>query len=135
MNSNDLVQAAFAGNLILVQKLVQAGADINAMGKHWNPLHAAIENEQVTIIKYLLANGADIEYDCNGMRPLHHAIDIEIDAATQSNAADFPEPTLTKLLLEQGANPLGKNATGQTALQMAQERNHKKAIAILFPVR
>jgi hypothetical protein len=62
------------------------------------------------VMRYLLASGADKEYICSGMRPIHHAIDIEIDAATQSNDSEYPEPKLTKILLDAGANINGEDS-------------------------
>jgi len=131
MRTEELAQAADDGNLTLVKTLFLTGNDIDAMGTNWSPLHAVIENERVDVIKLLLAKGADIEYVCCGRRPIPHAIDVKIDAATQTNAADYPEPIMIKLLLESGANVQSKNSDGQTALQWAQERRHAKAVDIL----
>ena len=126
-----LTEACFNGHLDVVTFLIQSGADINALGRNWNPLHAAIENMEVAIVRYLLEAGADTEYICEGMRPLHHAIDIEIDAATQANAPELPEPLITQILLERGANRNGRDATGRTPLQMARSRGHTKAEHLL----
>jgi ankyrin repeat protein len=129
--SEELVQASFQGQHELVRSLVEAEVDINEMGRIWNPLHAAIENGHINVITYLLASGADIEYLCSGMRPLHHAIDLEIDAAAQADESDDPEPALTRLLLDAGADINGKDTSGMTPLQMAVARGHKKAERLL----
>jgi uncharacterized protein len=126
-----LVQACFDGDTAHIHALVRAGIDINASGRNWNPLHAAIENYQLTVVRYLLAMGADIEVMCCGMRPLHHAIDLEIDSATQANAQEPPEPLLTELLLNAGANPYALDEYGQTPLQQARARGHIKAEHLL----
>jgi|SRR5215468_2117825 len=129
--TEDLVKASFDGRLDLVRSLTEEGANINGMGRNWNPLHAAIENWQIDIISYLLTSGADTEYIFLGMRPLHHAIDLEIDAATQANDSEDPEPLITKILLDAGANINGKDHRGRTPLRMAIERGHKKAEKLL----
>jgi ankyrin repeat protein len=129
--TEELVQACFSGRLDLVQSLVEEGVDINAMGRIWNPLHAAIENEQVGVINYLLASGADVEYACGGMRPLHHAIDLEIDAATQTDEQEGAEAIMTKLLIDAGADINERDNDGRTPLRMAIERGHKKAERLL----
>jgi len=129
--TEELVQASHQGQLELVRTLVEEGVDINGTGRIWNPLHAAIENERVNIIIYLLASGADVDYPCNGMPPLHHAIDLEIDAATQADETDYPEPVVTRILLDAGADVNSKDASGMTPLQMAIERGHRKAARLL----
>jgi len=129
--TDDLVQASFDWRLDLVRALTEEGVNINGMGRNWNPLHAAIENWQIDIINHLLTSGADSEYICSGMRPLHHAIDIEIDGATQANDSEDPEPIITRILLDAGANINGKDHSGRTPLRMAIERGHKKAEKLL----
>jgi ankyrin repeat protein len=83
--TDDLVQASFDGHLDHVRTLLEEGVDIDGTGRIWNPLHAAIENEHINVINYVLTTGADVEYLCGGIRPLHHAIDLEIDTATQAD--------------------------------------------------
>jgi ankyrin repeat protein len=61
------------------------------------------------------------------MRPLHHTIDIEIDAATQANDSEYPEPKLTEILLDAGANINGEDSEGITPMEMAKWRSHEKA--------
>ena len=56
----DFINAAFEGNLPVVQAFLDVGVDINqALLVGWNALHAAIENMQIEVVKYLLAAGAD----------------------------------------------------------------------------
>jgi uncharacterized protein len=131
MTPDDLVQAAFEGNIERVKSLLAAGAGINALGRNWNPLHAAIENEQVEMVMFLLESGADVEFVCSGFRPLHHAIDVEADTAAQTNTALAPEPLLTKLLLDFGAEADARAADEQTPLEIAIARGHEKAAALL----
>ncbi|MBC7881546.1 MAG: ankyrin repeat domain-containing protein [Anaerolineae bacterium] len=128
-----LVKACFDGDLALVIALLNSGVPIDAMGEHHNPLHAAIENMQEEVVSYLLELGADPNSSCGEavFSALHHAIDIEIDAATQANDPIPPEATITKLLLEAGADINMKDYRGETPLQMARHRGHQKAVLLL----
>ena len=109
----------------------EAGADINAVGRVWNPLHAAIENNQTEIVKYLLLAKADPNCPYNGgFSALHHVIDVEIDGYQQTNAPELPDATLTKLLVEAGAD-LDLSYDDQTPLQFAEECHHKYALEFL----
>ena len=128
----DLVKAAFEGDDIAIQSLVSGGADVNAVGDYLNPLHAAIENYQLDSIKLLVSLGADIELECLGVTPLQRAIDCETDSQTQTTQPENWDTTLTKLLLDLGANISGQNSSGETALQMATRLKHKRAVELFM---
>ena len=128
-----LVDAAFQGNLVLVKNLLNEISDINLCGRSWNPLHAAIENENFECVKLLIENGADIEFlngtEQNtlnsGMSPLAHAVEISIDGSIQSNAAPGEEPTeIVNYLLSKGAKP-------NTAIETAISYNNQKFTYLL----
>jgi uncharacterized protein len=125
-----LVQAAFEGKMEEVRDLVHLGADIDAVGRNWNPLHAAIENMNVEIVRYLLGEGADPNFMYGGMRPLHHAIDVEADSASQANALP-PKPMITAALLDGGADPDALDERGRSPLKMAIDRGHDSAARLL----
>ena len=128
---DQLVDAAFAGKAAIVTRLLASGADINANGRVWNPLHAAIENMMVDTVRLLIQKGADLEVMNLGMRPLHHAIEVEIDAAAQCRAREKPDPVFTRMLLDAGADINAPAADGQTALAMAIEVRHTLAAELL----
>lgn len=86
---------------------------------------------QEEVIRYLISLKVDLEEAMGGLPPLHHAIDIEIDSAAQQNASEFPEPTLTRLLLEAGASIDSHDYKGRTPLEFARVAGHKKAEALL----
>ena len=59
-NKPSLIKACEAGNLELVQKLIEKGADVNSTGETSlanvrTPLGAAVESEHIDIVEYLLS--------------------------------------------------------------------------------
>jgi len=104
---DELVQAAFEGDLETVERLLEAGADIDADGRIWNALHAAIENEDVACVRLLIDRGADVEHRAAGdMTPLAHALDIAIDGTHQTGGNPDDERTdIIQMLLDAGADP------------------------------
>ena len=65
LSSEALTDAAFNGDLDIMRSLVEDGADVNAVGRVWNPLHAAIENDQIATVRFLLNAGADPDFRYN----------------------------------------------------------------------
>ena len=104
--TDELVQAAFEGDVAAVARLLEAGADIDADGRIWNALHAAIENDDVACVRLLLEHGADVDHRAAGdLTPLAHAVDVAIDG-TRQNGGDGDERTdVIELLLDAGADP------------------------------
>ena len=110
-----LMLAALQQQESLVKRLIQRGADINRPG--WTPLHYAATKGHVGIIRILLEHHAYIDAESpNGTTPL-------------MMAAYYGTPEATKLLLEEGADPLIKNQQGLTALDFALNGPHKEAVA------
>lgn len=105
--NDELVQAAFEGDVAAVARLVEAGADIDADGRIWNALHAAIENDDVACVRRLIELGADVEHRAAGdLTPLAHAVDVAIDGAHQDGGSGGDERTdVIELLLDAGADP------------------------------
>src|SRR5688500_7741493 len=93
--TEELVQAAFEGRTDEVRRLLDQGVPIDAPARNWNPLHAAVENEQLECVQLLIARGADIEYDMGGeiTSPLAHAVDRAIDGTIQTRGNPGDEPT------------------------------------------
>jgi len=127
-----LVQAASDGDVARVEKLLIAGVDINRAGAGGNPLHAAVENAQSDMVKFLIKAGADPNRSHNDWRPLSHAIDVEIDAVHQRlqrepGPEELPEPRITLTLLAMGADPTLSDTDGKTPLDFAIRRGHLRA--------
>jgi hypothetical protein len=121
-----LARAAFDGNIAEVTRLLDVGADIDAEGTNWNPLHAAIENDDPSCVRLLIERGADIERPAPGYAsPLAHAVDISIDGTIQSGGHPGEEPTQVILLL------LSAGASVESGLLVARSYNSGKIVALL----
>lgn len=102
----ELVQAAIDGDTESIDRLLDAGADIDAHGRNWNALHSAIEHENLACVRLLVRRGAALERPGGGLTPLAHAVDIAIDGALQTGAHPGDEQTeIVDLLLAAGADP------------------------------
>lgn len=64
-NTSALREAAYSGNLNILKLLYNNGAAIDITSSEENPLFAAIPNNHIEIVKYLVAQGIDItaKYD------------------------------------------------------------------------
>jgi ankyrin repeat protein len=97
--------AAYTGKLQYVQRLVEAGADVNFYG--WSPLTYAAYNGHTAIVDYLLKRGAEINATTeNGSTALFFA-------------ARFGHIEVIKLLLKNKADPTLANENGDTAIDWA----------------
>jgi hypothetical protein len=122
---NELVQAAFSGKVGLVHQFLREGADVNAVGKVWTPLHAAIEAQRFFCVAILLRHGADISQVARGLTPLAHAVDAAIDQAAQCEARAIPTDII-RLLLAAGADPapglkVARDYGNATIIQLFEE--------------
>lgn len=60
-----LHHAAYEGRGVEVKRLLQAGDDVDALGRTWGtPLGAAIEGKHLAVVKLLLESGADTQIPC-----------------------------------------------------------------------
>jgi ankyrin repeat protein len=119
--------AAYAGQIDLVEQLLNQGAEVNARwgqeGK--TPLHLAAESpkeERIRVAKLLLERGADINaMDEAGWTPL-------------TTAVLTPHLDMVKLLIERGANVNAKAKQGWTALHSAvgYSEAHIEAVRLLL---
>ena len=97
--------AAYTGKLQYVQRLVEAGAEVNFYG--WSPLTYAAYNGHTAIVDYLLKRGAEINATTeNGSSALFFA-------------ARFGHIEVIKLLLKNKADPSLANENGDTAIDWA----------------
>lgn len=112
-----LMMASLKGQLDLVRKLVDRGADVNKPG--WAPLHYAATNGHLKIMELLLDENAYIDAASpNGTTPL-------------MMAAHYGSPAAVKLLLEAGADPTIRNQLGLTAIDFAYRANRTDAAEMI----
>lgn len=97
--------AAFLGRSQYVQRLVEAGAEINYFG--WTPLAYAAYNGHTDIVEYLIQHGAEVNGKTgNGSTPLFFA-------------ARYDHIDTVKALLKDGADPNALNENNDTAVDWA----------------
>ncbi len=97
--------AAYTGKLNYVQRLVEAGAEVNSYG--WPPLSYAAFNGHLEIVDYLLKHGAEINAKTeNGSTALFFA-------------ARYGHMEVVKLLLKSNADPRIANENDETAVDWA----------------
>ena len=128
VDAKQFSDAVWAGDLATVDSMIADGANVDvADAPRDRPLHLAIEQRWIEIVRRLVEAGASINTNSeDGWTPLVHAIDIESDAAWQSHYERGHESTeLTKLLLEAGAIPT------EHAIKTAQDYNNYKAMELL----
>jgi ankyrin repeat protein len=128
VDAKQFSEAVWSGDLAAVNAMIADGADVNAadLPRH-PPLHLAIEQQWIEIVRRLIDAGAEINRALEGgWTPLVHAIDIESDAAGQVHSEPGHESTaLTAMLLEAGAVPT------ERAIEVARSYNNRKALALL----
>ncbi len=71
-----LHHATAEGNLGMVERLIEAGADVNAQDNNGlTALHHAVANGNLEMVAKLIDAGADVDaQDNNGLTALHHAV-------------------------------------------------------------
>jgi tetratricopeptide (TPR) repeat protein len=118
---NELLEAAKAGDLSRVKKLLTTGADIRCTDPEFGatPLHWAAYKGHRRIVSLLLKRGADVNAKNNdGRTPLMFA-------------AGFGHRQVAKLLVQYKADPTVKDKDGNTALDWAKTKNHGSIVRLL----
>jgi ankyrin repeat protein len=102
---NALVKASQDGRLEIVNRLIDAGADVNAFGDGdsylKNALAEASVNGHVDVVKALIAAGADL--DAHTFRDSYYEPDRETTALTEALRAGKTDAA--RILIEAGADP------------------------------
>ncbi|MDJ0927914.1 MAG: DUF2914 domain-containing protein [Gammaproteobacteria bacterium] len=115
-------QAIVDGNIRLVGWFLERGLDINAyVDGAATPLLLAAKNGRSAMALYLITQGADLQF--KRYRDGHSALHLSIIAGNAE---------LTRVLLEQGADPNAPNDRGFTPLHSAISRCDQAATAVLL---
>ena len=106
-----VAMAAHSGFTELVEFLLDKGADVNASGAGFAPLHAAIMRRDETLVRTLLAHGANPNLPLKDWTPTRRQssdfhFEPELVGATPFwLAARYSQPAVMRLLVERGADP------------------------------
>jgi ankyrin repeat protein len=112
-----LMWAALNNQLVLAERLIDKGAEVNHPG--WTALHYAASRNHVAMMRLLLDHSAYIDASApNGSTPL-------------MMAAVYGSPQAVKLLLEEGADPTVVNDSGHSAYDLAQEFHQELSAAYI----
>lgn len=116
---DQLAEAAWAGDVKRVKELLAMGANIECFERNGNtPLHLAIENLHLDVVRVLLHSGADVNRrTADGYwTPLAHAVDSVCDAASQLDHP--PDNEVVRMLVQHGADVNARTSRGETPLGM-----------------
>ncbi|XP_068249793.1 transient receptor potential cation channel subfamily A member 1 homolog isoform X2 [Palaemon carinicauda] len=142
------------GHFKITEKLILAGADVDAMNDSLStPLHAAAAVGDTDLIKLLLQNKARLEcVDCNQQTPLHRAayhdqaeaISVLLDAGANIEkrdkdsftpllmAASCGQATAVQMLLERGADLEAVDKEDKTSVFWCAEQGNLEALEVLL---
>jgi ankyrin repeat protein len=116
-----VADAAEAGDLNLVQRLVDAGKDLNIpQADGMRALHWSVRRSHVEMTRYLLKSGADVDVANEyGVRPLCLACENGV-------------PEIVELLLSRTADPERALAGGETPLMIAARQGNPDVVRLLI---
>jgi ankyrin repeat protein len=114
--------AACFGQREIVKYLLDAGADVNQSAKNAlkvAPIHAAVSHGDADVVSMILERGADVNArQQNGFTALH-------------GAAGAGRLDLIELLIQHGADLSALTDDGKSAADVAEQRGHAEAAAML----
>jgi ankyrin repeat protein len=139
--SSALAVAAFSGQSAVAQLLIEHGADLNAAGGGYAPLHATVLRGDVTLAKSLIAHGADLnvrQTKATQARRTHDdwAFDkLMIGATPFMLAAKDGEAEFMRLFAAAGADTsMGRLDDGASPLVVAAlgEQHARNAVTVMI---
>jgi Ankyrin repeats (3 copies) len=114
--SEFLVEAAADGNLSLVKKFTDQGEELDTGNafRGFTPLGAAVANNHIEVVEYLISRGANLNFSTTGMRTTNLMI-----------AAEKGYLPIVKTLLEHGETPCAIDNQQQNAFTLAKQYKHQ----------
>lgn len=153
-DQKDMLNAAWSGQMMEVERLLRAGIDPNSLGQFGiTALSLAAQNNQTKIVRLLLDRGADpnLQDHKSGWFPLMWAayngnngilkllMEHGADVNKRNSYGETPilhaafegRDDTVKLLLEHGADFTAKNDRGFDAMKAAQNKGYYRIIEML----
>lgn len=150
-----LMEAAEKGNIKEMERLIAAGADVNAKNDRagWTPLSRAVYNGRVDVARLLIEKGADVNAkDSAGWTPLYGAVSYgkkevvsllitkgaDVNARNNGGvtplhrAAVWGNKEVAELLISKGADVDAKDNAGNTPLDVAEKNSRTSIINLLL---
>jgi ankyrin repeat protein len=123
MNKTILHYAVEKGDLILIKRLIEMGANpnINSDKQEISPLNIAIENKRDDIIRYLIQTNSDIKI-----------INKKSQKSLLHHSASSGNIELTRYLIEQGLDINLKDSSGKTPLHYAVISGNIEIVRLLL---
>ncbi len=116
-----LVEAAADGDISIVKQLAAQGAGLDgASPRGVTPLGAAVANDRVEIVEFLISRGANVNFSTVGMGRTPLMI-----------AAENGHLPIVKTLLAHGARPCAVDREQQTPLTLARQYKHQDIVEYL----
>jgi ankyrin repeat protein len=122
--NNSLMEAVLNDNYDETEKLIKAGADINAMHEDQElPILISIENENNDISGLLIDNGADI--NAKGHYYIYYEVSPLMAAVHKENME------IVNILLSSGADVNARDSRFRTALMYAADEGNPELVKLL----
>jgi len=116
----DLFDAANAGNIQQIKKLLSQGMDINVYNdQRETALHMAAARGHYQAVIFLVKSGAYVNAPTvKNWIPLHHAV-------------RFRHPNIVNFLVQRGSSPQARTSDGLTAVDMARNNRDYRLMSIM----
>jgi ankyrin repeat protein len=119
IKNDDLNQAALTGDQARCEALLRKGANVNGAGMHgMKPIMSAAKGGHRETVSYLVSKGAYVNAHNDSGSALMWAV-------------DSGDEELMQFLLSHGADPGWTNSLGQTALDLAADKQRTNLVSIL----
>ena len=120
-----LVRAAEAGNLAAVERMLEAGLDVNCEDPPgFTPLMLAASRSYTDIVKLLISAGVNTNMESTGFYSEGYT--------ALMSAAKNAHKEIVELLISAGADVNVQNNYSRTALMMAEDNGHTEIVEILI---